>query len=72
MQLFSQNHLINFNYMKIERLFDFLEYYKTTYPQKQDALASKIDGEWVKYSITEYSDIVRDLAYGLINLLLLS
>ncbi|RLD47047.1 MAG: long-chain fatty acid--CoA ligase [Bacteroidetes bacterium] len=54
--------------MKIERLFDFLEYYKNTYPQKQDALASKIDGEWVKYSITEYTDIVRDLAYGLINL----
>ncbi|MCK5846999.1 MAG: long-chain fatty acid--CoA ligase [Bacteroidales bacterium] len=54
--------------MKIERLFDFLEYYKTTYPQKEDALASKINGEWVKYSITEYYDIVRDLAYGLINL----
>ena len=54
--------------MKIERLFDFLENYKASYPQKQDALASKVDGEWVKYSIQEYSDIVRDLAYGLINL----
>ncbi len=54
--------------MKIERLFDFLENYKTLYPQKQDALASKVDGEWVKYSITEYSDIVRNLSYALINL----
>lgn len=54
--------------MKIERLFDLLEYYKTTYPQKKDALASKIDGEWIKYSIQEYSEIVKNLAYGLINL----
>ncbi|RLD46899.1 MAG: long-chain fatty acid--CoA ligase [Bacteroidetes bacterium] len=54
--------------MAIERLFDFLTYYRETYPDKKDALASKIDGEWVKYSIVEYTDIVRDLAYGLINL----
>ncbi len=53
--------------MKIERLFDFLTYYRETYPEKKDALAGKVDGEWVKYSIIEYSDIVRDLAYGLIN-----
>ncbi len=54
--------------MEILRLFDLLDYYKTTYPQKQDALASKIDGQWVKYSIQEYSDIVQNLAYGLINM----
>ena len=54
--------------MEILRLFDFLEYYKTTYPEKEDALASKIDGEWVKYSIKEYAEIVQNLAYGLINL----
>jgi len=54
--------------MAIERLFDFLTYYRETYPDKKDALAGKVDGEWVKYSIVEYTDIVRDLAYGLINL----
>ncbi len=60
--------MIKTNFMEILRLFDLLENYKNTYPQKQDALASKIDGQWVKYSIQEYSEIVQNLAYGLINL----
>jgi long-chain acyl-CoA synthetase len=54
--------------MQIERLFDLLPYYLDKYPQKQDALASKVDGEWVKYSIQEYVQIVNDLANGLLQL----
>ncbi|RLD66270.1 MAG: long-chain fatty acid--CoA ligase, partial [Bacteroidetes bacterium] len=54
--------------MAIERLFDFLTYYLETYPEKEDALASKVDGKWVKYSIKEYTQIVKDLAKGLIAL----
>lgn len=54
--------------MAIERLFDFLTYYLETYPEKEDALASKVDGKWVKYSIKEYTQIVNDLAKGLIAL----
>jgi len=54
--------------MAIERLFDFLTYYLDNYPEKQDALAGKVDGEWVKYSIKEYTQIVNDLANGLLSL----
>jgi long-chain acyl-CoA synthetase len=54
--------------MAIERLFDFLTYYLEKYPEKQDALAGKVDGEWVKYSIKEYAQIVNDLANGLLSL----
>ena len=54
--------------MQIERLFDLLPYYLEKYPQKQDALASKVDGNWVKYSIQEYIEIVNDLANGLLEL----
>jgi long-chain acyl-CoA synthetase len=54
--------------MAIERLFDFLTYYAETYPDKQDALAGKVDGEWKRYSIKEYVEIVNNLANGLLNL----
>lgn len=54
--------------MVIDRLFDLLPYYLEKYPQKQDALASKVDGEWKKYSIQEYVQIVNDLANGLLQL----
>ena len=54
--------------MTIERLFDLLPYYLKKYPQKQDALAGKVDGKWVKYSIEEYVEIVNDLANGLLQL----
>ena len=54
--------------MVIKRLFDLLPYYLEKYPQKQDALAGKVDGSWVKYSIQDYTEIVNDLANGLLNL----
>ncbi|OIP02778.1 MAG: long-chain fatty acid--CoA ligase [Bacteroidetes bacterium CG2_30_33_31] len=54
--------------MNFERLFDIIPNYLEKYPWKTDALAGKIDGEWRKYSITEYSSIVNQLSYGLINL----
>ncbi len=52
--------------MAIERLFDFLSHYLETYPDKEDALAGKVNGEWRKYSIKEYAQIVNDLANGLL------
>ena len=54
--------------MVLERLFDLLPYYLEKYPQKQDALAGKVDGEWLRYSIQDYVQIVNDLANGLLNL----
>ena len=54
--------------MTIERLFDILPNYLEKYPEKEDALAFKVKGEWKKWSATEYSSIVNDLSYGLLNL----
>jgi len=54
--------------MHFERLFDLLPYYLEKFPHKQDALAAKVDGEWKKYSIQEYVQIVNDLANGLLQL----
>ena len=54
--------------MHFERLFDLLPYYLEKFPQKQDALAAKVDGAWKKYSIQEYVQIVNNLANGLLQL----
>ena len=36
--------------MEITRIFDLLPYYKDNFRAKDDAVAGKVDGEWVKYS----------------------
>lgn len=54
--------------MTFERLFDVLPNYLEKYPQKKDALAGKVDGQWRKYSAKEYVSLVNYLSYGLINL----
>ena len=54
--------------MTFERLFDILPIYLEKYPWKEDALAGKVNGEWKKYSINDYTQIVNDISYGLINL----
>lgn len=51
--------------MEIKTIFDILLSYKENCPDKQDALAQKINGRWLKYSINEYYDIVENLAIGL-------
>ncbi len=53
--------------MTFERLFDILPNYLEKYPWKTDALAAKENGSWRKYSINEYSQIVNQISYGLIN-----
>lgn len=46
------------------RVFDLLAHQLAHHPQP-DALASKVDGEWRKYSAREIADTVRALAAGL-------
>lgn len=49
------------------RLFDLLHNLKTM-PLKEDALASKENGEWHKYSTIEYIENVNHLSYAFIHL----
>lgn len=54
--------------MEIKRIFDLLPYYKSNFEPKEDVLAGKEDGIWVKYSIDQYIEIVGHISYGLIKL----
>ncbi len=54
--------------MKIERLFDILPNYKNSYKPKDDVLAGKENGEWVKYNIDQYIEAANNISYGFIKL----
>ncbi len=54
--------------MEIFRIFDLLPNYLEKYPWKTDALAGKEDGEWKKYSIQDYIEIVNNISYGFLKL----
>lgn len=53
--------------MEILRTFDLLENLKT-YPPKDDILARRTRGKWIKYSIDQYYEIAHSVAYGLLAL----
>lgn len=54
--------------MELKRIFDLLPYQKSSFEPKDDVLACKEDGEWIKYSIDEYIDIVAHISHGFIKL----
>ena len=54
--------------MEITRLFDLLPYYKSTFREKDDAIAGKEGGKWVKYSIHQYMEAADNISYGLLQL----
>lgn len=54
--------------MEITRIFDLLPYYEQTYKPKDDVLASKDNGHWVKYNIQQYREIVDHISYGFLAL----
>ena len=49
---------------EITRVFDLLDHLVEQYP-KDDILAGKVNGEWVKYSSHDYYKYAHYLAYGL-------
>ncbi|MBL6446088.1 long-chain fatty acid--CoA ligase [Fulvivirga sp. 29W222] len=53
--------------MEITRIFDVLDFQLADRP-KQDALANKVDGRWVKYSTSEIVEIVNQLSTGLLEM----
>lgn len=54
--------------MEITRTFDLLDHLVATYPDKEDILACKEKGEWVRYSTHDYYRYSHYLAYGLMEL----
>ena len=54
--------------MEITRIFDLLPNYKETFEPKDDVLAGKVNGKWVKYDINQYIEIVNNISYGLMAL----
>src|SRR4030042_4243169 len=53
--------------MNIERTFDLLDRYKEHF-KKEDALCSKQNGVWVKYSSSDYIDCSYNFSYGLLDM----
>ena len=54
--------------MEITRLFDFLSFYKESFKPKDDALAGKENGKWIKYSIDQYIETANNISFGLLKL----
>jgi long-chain acyl-CoA synthetase len=54
--------------MEIKRTFDLLDRYKELYPDKEDALAGKQNGEWVKYTSQDYINYANWISCGLLAL----
>lgn len=53
--------------MEITRTFDLLDHLVTNFPDKEDILACKEKGEWVRYSTHDYYKYSHYLAYGLLE-----
>jgi long-chain acyl-CoA synthetase len=51
--------------MEIKRTFDLLQHCLESYPPREDVLAGKKDGKWIKYSLKDYMEIVNLVGYGL-------
>ncbi len=54
--------------MEFTRTFDLLERYAQSFPDKADALATKVGKEWVKYTTSEYIETAYAVSYGLMEL----
>ena len=54
--------------MEVTRIFDLLPWYEMKFKPKDDVVASKENGEWIKYSIKQYREIVDNISYGFLAL----
>ena len=54
--------------MQVTRTFDILAAFEQKWPEKTDALASKQNGEWRRFSISEYAEMVRLFSCGLLRM----
>jgi long-chain acyl-CoA synthetase len=54
--------------MEVTRIFDILPYHASKFKPKDDVIVSKEKGEWVKYDIWQYREIVDNISYGFLAL----
>jgi long-chain acyl-CoA synthetase len=54
--------------MEVKRIFDLLPRYENNFKPKEDVIAGKIDGKWVKYDIKTIREIVDNISFGLMKL----
>jgi long-chain acyl-CoA synthetase len=54
--------------MELQRTFDILSNIKNICPEKDDILACKEKGKWIKYPVSEYISLTEKTSYGLISL----
>lgn len=52
----------------VTRLFDILPHYQRSFKPKDDVLAGKDNGQWIKYAITDYIEHADHISYGLLQL----
>ncbi len=53
--------------MEVTRIFDLLTRYEEKFQPKEDVLAGKEDGEWVKHSLKKYRQTVNEISYALLK-----
>ena len=54
--------------MHITRTFDLLQQYQEKFFRKEDALAAKVNKQWIKYSSSDYINNSNFISYGLLAL----
>ena len=54
--------------MEVTRIFDLLPRYKHSFRPKDDALAGKENGEWIRYSIDQYIEFANNISYAFLKL----
>ena len=54
--------------MEPTRIFDLLDRYQQLFQPKDDVLASKVNGEWVKFNIEFYREMADNISLGLVGL----
>ena len=54
--------------MKIRRLFDLLDHYEESFQPKDDVLAGKENGQWVKYDLKTIREMANNISFGLMRL----
>jgi len=50
--------------MEVKRIFDLLPYHQQTFRSKDDMLAGKDNGQWVKYRIEDYIEMANNVSYA--------
>ncbi|MCP4552801.1 MAG: long-chain fatty acid--CoA ligase [Bacteroidetes bacterium] len=54
--------------MEVTRLFDLLPHIKNNFEVKDDLLAGKENGQWIKFNINQYIETVNNMSYAFLEL----